>query len=153
MLFFYVKMGNCMKRRIKKLCSVVIVVSFLLNLLGAIPNIAKGAEDDTLLGTYGKVFGYMGTCVSSWQLNDGNTLNHIKSQYNSITLENEMKPDSLLGGWRANLISVDEARNRGYYIPDNYKESNVPSINFGTVDSVMKLCYENGLKMRGHTLV
>ena len=44
-----------------------------------------------------------------------------------------MKPDSLLGGY-ANKISVSQAKSMGYYIPDNYKESTVPKINFDTVD-------------------
>ena len=63
-----------------------------------------------------------------------------------------MKPDSLLGGY-ANKISVSQAKSMGYYIPDNYKESTVPKINFDTVDKVMKICYENGIGMRAHTLV
>ena len=136
----------------KKLCNVVLVVSLVLGSIMYTPKATKAA-DATLLSTYGKTFGYSGTCINSWQLNDWNTLNQIKQQYNSITLENEMKPDSLLGGWGANLISVQEARNLGYYIPANYKESNVPRINFGTIDDVMKKCHENGLKMRAHTLV
>ncbi len=113
---------------------------------------ALNPSDLTLLNTYGQTFGYSGTCINLYQLRDANTLDLIKKNYNSITLENEMKPDALLGG-SAKLISVSEAKNRGYYIPDNYKESTVPQINFNTVDEVMKICYNNGLRMRAHTLV
>ena len=139
-------------RSFKKLCSVLLAISIAVSSIVYTPKTIKAA-DATLLSTYGKTFLYSGTCVNSWQLNDWNTLNQIKQQYNSITLENEMKPDSLLGGWGGNMISVQDAKNRGYYIPANYKDSNVPSINFGTIDDIMKKCYENGLKMRGHTLV
>lgn len=110
------------------------------------------AADNTLLNTYGAQYGYSGTCINLYQLRDANQLSLLKQQYNSITLENEMKPDALLGN-SARLISVSEAKNRGYYIPDSYKESYVPQINFSTVDEVMKICYQNGLKMRAHTLV
>lgn len=105
-----------------------------------------------LLNTYGKTFGYSGTCINLYQLKDANTLNIVKKHFNSVTLENEMKPDALLGS-SAKLISVSEAKNRGYYIPSNYTESYVPQINFTTVDAALKICADNGLKMRGHTLV
>ena len=105
-----------------------------------------------LLNTYGAQYGYSGTCINLYQLRDSSQLNILKQHYNSITLENEMKPDALLGG-SARLISVSEAKNKGYYIPDSYKESTVPQINFSTVDEVMKICYQNNLKMRAHTLV
>ncbi|WP_050008100.1 endo-1,4-beta-xylanase [Butyrivibrio sp. WCE2006] len=113
---------------------------------------ALNPSDLTLLNTYGQQYGYSGTCINLYQLRDANTLDLIKKNYNSITLENEMKPDALLGG-SARLISVSDAKNRGYYIPDNYKEQYVPQINFNTVDEVMKICYNNGLRMRAHTLV
>ena len=112
---------------------------------------AKAAEG-TLLNTYGAAYGRSGTCINLYQLRDSNQLNILKKHFNSITLENEMKPDALLGG-SAKLISVQEAKNKGYYIPDGYRESTVPQINFGTVDEVMKICYNNGLGMRAHTLV
>ena len=63
-----------------------------------------------------------------------------------------MKPDAILGGY-ANQISVSTAKSLGYYIPSGYTESTVPKLNFDTVDKVMKICYENGLGMRAHTLV
>ncbi len=144
--------GENMKKN-RRFFSVILIASLVFNTMGVFSNTStvKSAMS-TLLDTYGKTFGYMGVCVNSWQLRDSSTLNHIKSQYNSITLENEMKPDYLLG-WSSDNISVSEAKSLGYYIPDSYKENIVPRINFNTVDEVMKICYENGLKMRGHTLV
>jgi len=111
-----------------------------------------GTTDGTLLNTYGKTLKYSGAAVNYSQLRDANTLNVIKSQYNSITLENEMKPDAILG-YSPNLISVSQAKNNGYYIPSNYNESTVPVLNFSTMDAVLRICYENGLKLRAHTLV
>ncbi len=105
-----------------------------------------------LRNTYGAQYGYSGTCINLYQLRDASQLAFLKTHYNSITLENEMKPDALLGG-SARLISVNDAKSRGYYIPDGYSEQYVPQINFSTVDEVMKICYQNGLKMRAHTLV
>lgn len=110
------------------------------------------AANETLMNTYGNTYGYSGTCINLYQLKDQATLNQVKKHYNSVTLENEMKPDALLGG-SANLMSVNDAEKQGYYIPSNYKESTVPRINFNTVDQALKICKDNGLKMRAHTLV
>lgn len=109
-------------------------------------------EGATLLNTYGTVFGNMGTCVNLSQLQNKATLGIIKSHYNSVTSENEMKPDALLG-YNPTLISVAEAKQLGYVIPDNYKETTVPKINFTKIDRTLKICAENGLKYRAHTLV
>jgi len=117
-----------------------------------VPSNKANAASETLLNTYGSMFGYSGTCINYSQLANSSTLSKVKQQYNSITLENEMKPDALLG-YSANLISVSQAKSLGYYIPSNYKESYVPKINFDTIDKVLKICYENGLKVRAHTLV
>ncbi len=110
------------------------------------------SDDATLLNTYGTVFGHIGTCVNSWQLQNTATLKIIKEQYNSVTSENEMKPDALLG-YSPSLISVDEAKKLGYVIPSNYKESTVPKLNFTNVDKTLALCAKNGLGYRAHTLV
>ncbi|SET65748.1 endo-1,4-beta-xylanase [[Clostridium] polysaccharolyticum] len=108
------------------------------------------SSDATLLNTYGKTFGKIGSCVTPNQLSNSNTLNAIKKQYNSVTMENEMKPDAVIG---YDTMTVAQAKAAGYYIPSNYKESVVPKLNFNTMDSVMKTCYQNGLKLRAHTLV
>ena len=136
----------------KKFFAAVLSAALMVTtVLGATPMQTKAA-DQTLLNTYGQTYGHVGTCINYSQLTNQTTLNHVKSQYNSITLENEMKPDSILGGY-ANQISVSEAKSLGYYIPSGYTESTVPKLNFDTVDKVMKICYENGLGMRAHTLV
>ncbi len=140
------------KKFLKSLMSKLLVVACAVTMCVSTPSINAQAAETTLLNTYGSTYGYSGTCINLYQLRDANQLAFLKKHYNSITLENEMKPDALLGG-SARLISVSQAKNQGYYIPDNYREQYVPQINFSTVDEVMKICYNNGLKMRAHTLV
>lgn len=126
-------------------------VSLVMMFVMAVPmNTVQAAN--TLLNTYGKTFSNSGAAVNYNQLNNASTLNVIKSQYNSITLENEMKPDAMLGS-SPTLQSVAQAKAKGYYIPSGYTESTVPNINFNTMDAVLKICYNNGLKVRAHTLI
>ena len=113
---------------------------------------ATNINNANLLNTYGKVFGKVGTTLNAGQISDRNAINATKKEYNSVTAENEMKPDAILG-YSANVISISQAKALGYYIPDNYPESTVPKLNFTTVDNMLKFCYDNGLSMRGHTLV
>ena len=105
------------------------------------PNTLASIKD-----TYKNIFQYMGTCANYYgygakkdQLRKDDTINFIKKQFNSITLENEMKPDTVLGGsYNKKLISVDEARKLGYSIPDNYKEDKVPQLDLGAVDATLE---------------
>jgi endo-1,4-beta-xylanase len=116
-------------------------------------NVAASVPSNAnLLNTYGKVFGKVGNILNGSQLSDSNAIKSIKKEYNSLTAENEMKPDAILGS-SANTISLSQAKALGYYIPDNYPESTVPKLNFTTVDNMLKFAYDNGLSMRGHTLV
>lgn len=113
------------------------------------PVVADGA---TLLNTYGKVFGNLGTCINLFQLQNASTLKLMKEHYNSVTSENEMKPDALLGH-SPSLMSVADAKAMGYLLPDNYKDTTVPKINFTNVDRILDLCAKNGFRYRAHTLV
>ena len=63
-----------------------------------------------------------------------------------------MKPDAILGS-SAKLISVADAKKKGYYTPAGYTESTVPELAFTTVDKSLEAAKNNGLKMRAHTLV
>ena len=142
------------KNRIYRVaCSVLLCVLMLGSIL--VPSSSdkrSSAASSSLLSTYGSLFGRSDNCVSLSQLQNSSTLAHIKSQYNSITLENEMKPDALLG-YSPSLITRDSAKNLGYYVSGSFTESYVPKINFDTVDKVLKICYENGIGVRAHTLV
>ena len=138
-----------MKKILSALLSLVLVCTLCV---GFAPKTASAATPNnaTLLNTYASLFGHTGTCVYPAQWNDGNVRNFIKSQYNSITMENEMKPDAVL---RSNTVSVAQAKQMGYVIPSNYTDSKVPTLNFSTIDSMMKAAHENGLGIRYHVLV
>lgn len=139
-----------MKKR-KRLFSAILIGVLVLGSI-MVPKTETKAANETLLNTYGNVMGRSGNCVTLNQLRDPATLSHIKSHYNSITLENEMKPDAMLG-WQPSLISQNAARDLGYYIPSSLQETYVPKINFDTIDQVLKICYENGIGVRAHTLI
>lgn len=135
----------------KRLFSAILIGVLVLGII-MVPKTETKAANETLLNTYGNVMGRSGNCVTLNQLRDPATLSHIKSHYNSITLENEMKPDAMLG-WQPSLISQNAARDLGYYIPSSMQETYVPKINFDTIDQVLKICYENGIGVRAHTLI
>lgn len=113
----------------------------------------------SIYDTYKDIFGYMGTCANyvgygnkAKQLQNPVTVSFIKNHFNSFTLENEMKPDAVLGS-SAKKITVDQAKALGYVIPENYTETNVPQLNFDTLDKVLEFCQKEGIKMRAHTLM
>ncbi len=78
----------------------------------------------------------MGVAVNSWQLADKDTLAVITKDFSTITMENEMKPDYLLD-----------------YDATVESKSGMPEIRTETLDEVMTMAEEAGLKMRAHTLV
>ena len=114
----------------------------------------------SIYDTYKDIFQYMGTCANYYgygakkdQLRKEDTINFIKKQFNSITLENEMKPDTVLGGYQKKLIDIEDAKALGYVIPEGYPEEEVPQLNLDTVDQTLEFCAENDIKMRAHTLM
>lgn len=94
---------------------------------------------DTLKTAYIKDF-KMGVAANTWQLEGAGAYAKAKSlitgQFNSITLENQMKPEALLS---------TENATRG-------SDTNV-LINEGVLNKILKLACDNGLKLRGHTLI
>ena len=116
---------------------------------------APAEQGTTLLEAYKDIFGYVGNAGDLAQLKNTDTLNYYKTEYNSFTLGNEMKPDYILRehGTKT-LISTDEAKDSlGYIIPEGYQEEQVPKLYFDVMDETLKIASENGIKMRGHTLV
>lgn len=61
----------------------------------------------------------------------------ILQQYNSITCGNEMKADYLLDHMATRLQGDEDC----------------PVLNFSEADAALQFCMDNGLKLRGHTLV
>lgn len=82
----------------------------------------------------------IGAAVNSWQLIGNGNYKQAKpliaGQFNSITMENQMKPES--------LISVDTKESG---------DNTAVVINKETLDLVLGLAQDNGLSLRGHTLV
>lgn len=119
------------------------------------PNTPVPAEDGSIRKAYEDIFPNMGSCVNygaGQQLQDAKTLSFVKKHFNSITLENEMKPDAILGK-AADPLTKDEALALGYVVPDSYTEEVIPRLKFETIDQVLKIAHDNGLKVRAHTLV
>lgn len=117
----------------------------------------KKKASTSILSAYKDIVPYMGTCLSygnssPGQLQQNKTMAFVKKHYNSFTLENEMKPDNILGS-TVTAISVSKAKSLGYSIPDSYKEDTVPQLNFIQVDKALEAAKKYGLKMRAHTLV
>ena len=63
----------------------------------------------------------------------------VTREFNSVTCENDLKPENVLDT-EANLAD-----------PAKYNES--PAINFDAAKPTLDFCKENGLQMRGHTLI
>ena len=95
--------------------------------------------NDTLKTAYIKDF-KMGVAVNTWQLEGAGAFAKAKSlitsQFNSITMENEMKPEALLS---------TETVKRG-------SDSNI-LINEPLLNKILKMACDNGVQLRGHTLI
>ncbi len=126
------------------------------------------ALPDSIKEAYSGIFPHMGTCLSyshynsqvGKQLQDEQTMAFVTKHFNSFTLENEMKPDSMMknaGNWWSPTGGVtlekSQAQQKGYVIPENYTESTVPELNFDTVDKVLEIANQNNIKMRAHVLL
>lgn len=112
---------------------------------------ANISKDRNLLTTYGQAFEHVGCAISAAKFAKKDVVDYIKREHNSITPGNEMKPDAIM--YEDATISVEEAKELGYYIPEGYTEKVVPKLNFYTIDNILKTAYENGLNFRAHTLV
>ncbi len=78
----------------------------------------------------------VGVAVNMGALNDSDRMSSVCSHFNSITMENEMKPDSLLDG------AASEKSSDG-----------MPEINTKKLDQILSRAKENNIPLRGHTLV
>jgi len=100
----------------------------------------------------GNVLSYNTSWNDGYQMQSEETMTFVQQQFNSYTLENEMKPDQLLPEW-SGTISVSEAKQLGYVIPDNYKESVVAKLNFDNLDKILAISNQYGIQMRAHVLM
>lgn len=113
---------------------------------------SSSSSSATLKSAMSGTFGKVGAAIGLDDLKNSTTLSELKKDYNSITLGNEMKPDTILG-YNPTTMTVSEAKAKGYIIPDGYGESKVPVLNYSTIDDTLKAAYENGLSVRFHTLL
>jgi len=93
-------------------------------------------SSDSLKGAFGSCF-RMGTSVSPYELSTAEGKAFILKHFNSITPENELKPDSI----------IDQAACQ-------QKGNNVNTqVNLSRAAQTLKFCEDNGLGVRGHTFV
>ncbi|HEX3022669.1 MAG TPA: endo-1,4-beta-xylanase [Lachnospiraceae bacterium] len=85
---------------------------------------------------YSDVF-RVGVALAAFDIKDPYKAKLVTSQFNSITCENEMKADFTLD--REKTLAL--------------KDEECPAINMGNADTALTFAKENGLGMRGHTLV
>lgn len=78
----------------------------------------------------------VGVTTTSGYLSEEDRVTQIKENFNSITMENEMKPESLLD-WEGSEKSKD----------------GMPAIKEETLEKALKAAREAGIPLRGHTLV
>lgn len=122
------------------------------------PDLKPDLTSNSIRKRYQGIFQYMGSSLNyaGWRgnndLQDEDTLAFVKENFNSFTLEDEMKPNDVLGTWNHQTITIEDALELGYVIPDNYTESKVPKLNLDKLDQVLEVAYNNGLKMRAHVL-
>lgn len=123
-------------------------------------NVPKTTEVPTAMKEIFKgVIDNVGTCLTynqTWgdhprEMQDVSTMEFVDKNFNSFTLENEMKPDSMLN--KHNMISVADAKAKGYVISDDYKESTVPELTLETIDGVLAIAKQHNIRMRAHTLM
>ena len=122
---------------------------------------------------------YVGTCIGGGSMSDEKLIAIVKKHFNAVTLENELKPDSLLNGIMTKKETVSENSVSGNSVSGNsvsgnsvsgnsvsensltveFKGIQVPkALNFETpdkmLDAILEWNKEEGvdIKVRGHVL-
>ena len=103
-----------MKKFLSIAVSALLAVSTIFT-CGTKASAATVPSNANLLNTYGNVIPKVGTACVSSEILDSSILQYATKEYNSMTVGNEMKPDYILG-WSPKLISISEAKAKGYYI-------------------------------------
>ena len=98
------------------------------------PTTPSTSSGDSYVGKFGSLF-KVGTSVSPNELNSGASF--IKKHFNSITPENELKPDAIL--------DQQACQQRGNNVNTQ--------VNLSRAAQTLKFCEQNGIGVRGHTFV
>jgi endo-1,4-beta-xylanase len=125
------------------------------------PPVSEEPAGRTLKGSISPIFKYTGAAITARRLGDPEILELVKREYDSITMENEMKPNAILSGsgnwWEGEPVTGNTSPTlpEGYIenIDYDYKDSEYMLLNFTTIDQVIEQAYDAGLKMRFHVLV
>lgn len=111
-------------------------------------------DGSSLKLAYGDIFGKVGNALEYHQMNNQNCANFISSQYNSVTMGNEMKPDYILKNWAP---TFEDSNPSGYVDTSKftypYRDKKYPKINMDSIDSYIETAYKNGMKMRYHVFI
>lgn len=117
------------------------------------PGNSNITDGSTLKDIYGCYFDKVGVAIEKNQINSKNILNFATSQYNSLTMGNEMKPDYILG-WAPDLSSQNPS---GYVDTSKftyeYKDSKYPKINLDSIGDYVKKAYDSNMKLRYHVFI
>lgn len=81
----------------------------------------------------------IGTCMSANDARNAARCELIRTQYNIVTPENELKPDAVLD------IPASKALAK--------EDDTAVAVHFNSAKPIMDFCWENGLKMHGHVFV
>lgn len=108
--------------------------------------------DSVFKDTFAEIFGNVGTCNTYSQMRDNKTF--TTSLYNSVTMENETKPNTFINGSNfGGSINLSSTLPDGYILPDSYMDSKYPVLNYKDFDDVINTAYEYGFRVRFHVLV
>lgn len=108
-------------------------------------------DGSSLKLAYGDMFGKVGNVFNGYQMTNKGCLDFISSQHNSITMENEMKPERILDDGVQNSNPAGYVDTSKFINP--YKDTKYPKINMDSIDSYLETAYANGLKVRYHVFV
>lgn len=142
-------MGENMKR--KKVCCILLLGGMVTIMASGCQSpsevtvtktpaaVSESAAGDSTAKTLKDAFSgdfKVGVAVNTYQLRDETLSKQITENFNSITMENEMKPENILD-------------QRG----SEESEDGSPEINTGNLDDILSLAEEKGLSVRGHCLI
>lgn len=114
--------------------------------LDSIEIIESPGMDSTFKDTFTEIFENVGTCNNYSQMRDNKLF--TTSLFNSVTMENEMKPQHIING-----AKISNQVPEGYVVPSSYQDNVYPEFNFSSIDNVINTAYEYGLRIRFHVLV
>lgn len=144
---------NTLKKSI--LASVFILVG--LSTAFTADKLVSWMEAPSLKDAYAGKIDYIGVAVphTQWPSNtkilpSASVQAGMKRHFSSFTMENEFKPDSIMGtyypGAPKNFEDYTDSNGTTIKVPKN-------QLQFGTVDQCLNIAKANGIKMRGHVLV